>query len=53
MFETIRTLSEVPGPSGFEQAAAEQAGRRLEPLEDRAEQTAHDNMFRRLTKHGA
>lgn len=25
----------------------------LEPLEDRAEQTAHDNMFRRLTKHGA
>ena len=24
----------------------------LEPLDDRAEQTAHDNMLRRLTKHG-
>ena len=24
---------------------------KLEPLDDRAEQTAHDNMFRRLTKH--
>ena len=35
MFETIRTLSEAPGPSGFERAAAEQAGRLLEPLVDR------------------
>ena len=45
IFETIRTLADTPGPSGFEEAAAERASELLTPLVDQVRRDRLGNVI--------